>query len=277
MKEIVTPKQDQTTFEWLSDKGLQILGDWGPKLLIGILLLIFGLWIIRRIVKLTGNMLERRGVDPTLRPFLVALTGVVLKVLLFIVVAGQIGIETTSFVAILGAAGLAIGLAFQGGLGNLAGGVLLLVFRPFKVGDVIEAQGEIGTVEEISVFVTKLLTPQNKTAIIPNGALSGGNIINYTAKGKIRADVDFTVRYEDDHQKAMEIITKVMSNHPKILQDPAPVVMSSGLGENGLQLKALPFVAPENYWDVQWGLPAEIKKALGDNGFAPAYPSEIRV
>ncbi len=251
------------------------LGSWGPRLIMGIVTLIVGLFIIRKLVKFIGKALEKRQIDATLKPFLITLSAFMLKLMLFIAVAGQIGIETTSFIAVLGAAGLAIGMAFQGSLANFAGGILLLVFRPFKVGDLIEAQGEMGFVKEISVFVTVIETFQNKTVIIPNGPLAGGNIVNYSRKGNVRADFNFAVRYEADADKAREIALKVLQDSQLVLQDPKPSVYISELSENAVILTALPYTTVEDYWDVHWGMRGEIKKALGDAGFQAPYPRRV--
>ncbi len=267
------------TWETLKDSFVDNLGGqlsaWGPRLITGIITLLVGLFLIRKLVKLIGKALERRKIDDTLKPFLITLSAFALKLMLFIAVAGQIGIETTSFIAVLGAAGLAIGMAFQGSLSNFAGGVLLLVFRPFKVGDLIEAQGELGFVKEISVFVTVIETFQNKTVIIPNAPLAGGNIVNYSRKGNVRADFNFAVRYEADADQARELALKVLESSALVLQDPKPSVYISELSENSVILTALPYTTVENYWDVHWGMRGEIKKALGEAGFQAPYPRRV--
>ncbi len=185
-----------------ADKAMELIMDFGPKVVSAVLVLLIGLRIIKMITRQTGKLMEKRDVDPTLRPFLSSMVNWGLKALLFISVAGMVGIATTSFVAVLGAASLAVGLAFQGSLANFAGGVLILVFKPFKVGDLIEAQGHIGTVEEIQIFVTKIVTVQNRVVILPNGALSNGSLTNYTAKENVRVDMTFGISYSYDIARA---------------------------------------------------------------------------
>ena len=251
------------------------LGEWGPKLVMGIITLIIGLWIIRMIMKGVGKLMETKAIDPTLRPFLLTLLTFLLKVMLFLAVAGQIGVKTTSFIAVLGAVGLAVGMAMQGALGNFAAGVLLLIFRPFKVGDLIEAQGELGFVKELSVFVTIIETFQNKTVVIPNGPLLGGNIINYSQKGNVRADIPFAIRYGADVEKAKEIVLNVLKDSKYVLKDPAPSVYVTELTNTNIQLTALPFTTVADYWDVFWGLRGEIVKALGDAGYEAPYEQRV--
>ncbi len=257
------------------DKTLSILTEYTPKVLGALAVLIIGLWIIGFVVKAFRKLIERRQVDESLHAFLTTMVAFLLKALLFITVAGMLGIATTSFVAIIGAAGLAVGLALQGSLANFAGGVLILLFKPFKVGDLIEAQGALGFVKEISVFVTKMETFQNKTEIIPNGPLAGGNITNYSMKGNVRSDIPFAIRYDGDIDKATEIVLNILKNSPKVLPSPAPSVYVTELTENNVQFLALPFSTVEDYWDVYWGLRGEIKKALGDAGFEAPYPQRV--
>lgn len=251
------------------------LGEWGPKLLMALVTLIIGFWIIRMIMKAIGRIMEAKQIDPTLRPFLLTLVTFLLKAMLFLAVAGQVGVETTSFIAILGALGLAIGMAMQGALGNFAAGVLLLIFRPFKVGDLIEAQGELGFVKELSVFVTIIETFQNKTVVIPNGPLLGANIINYSQKGNVRADIPFAIRYGSDVEKAKEIVLNVLKSSSYVLQDPAPSVYVTELTNTNIQLTALPFTTVADYWEVFWGLRGEIVKALGDAGYEAPYEQRV--
>ena len=170
-------------FSTIKDTGYDVIVNHGPRVLLVVVLLFFGLWVIKRIESGVRKLMTKRNLDPSLIPFLGTMLDIVLKILLIVTLAGMLGFETTSFIAILGAAGLAVGLALQGTLANFAGGVLILVFKPFRVGDLIEAQGEKGNVKEIQIFVTIINTPENKTVIIPNGAISNGNITNYTVEG----------------------------------------------------------------------------------------------
>ncbi|MEM9687364.1 MAG: mechanosensitive ion channel domain-containing protein, partial [Bacteroidota bacterium] len=172
------------------------------------------------------------------------------------------GVKTASFAVIIGAAGLAIGLALQGSLSNFAGGVLIMVFRPFKIGDLVEAQGELGNVKEIQIFTTTLVTPDNKTAIIPNGALSNGNIVNYSAEGKIRVDLIVGISYGSDIKKAREVLMTVMEEDDKVLADPAPGVFVAELADSAVNLAVRPYTTVEDYWDVYFGILEKCKMAL---------------
>lgn len=249
--------------------------EYGPKILGALVTLIIGFWIIRMIMKGLGRLFEKRQIDTTLQPFLLTLIGFTLKAVLFVAIAGKLGIETASFVALLGAIAFAIGMALQGALGNFASGVLLLIFRPFKNGDLIEVQGELGFVRELSVFVTQIETFQNKTVYIPNGPLLSGNIKNYSKIGNVRADFNFAIRYGSDVEKAKEIALNVLKSSKVVLQDPAPSVYVSELTNNNIQLVALPYSTVEDYWDVYWGMREEIVKALGEAGYEA--PLEQRV
>ncbi len=251
------------------------VGEWAPKLIMALITLIIGLWIIKMIMRGIGKMMDKSQIDETLKPFLLTLAGFLLKVMLFIAVASQIGIETTSFIAVLGALSLAVGMALQGALGNFAAGVLLLIFRPFKKGDLIEVQGELGFVTEISILATTMETFQNKTAIVPNGPLFGGNIINYSRKGNVRADIPFAIRYGSDIEKAKEIVLNVLKNSKYVLQDPAPSVYVTELTNTNIQLTALPFTTVADYWDVYWGLRGEIATALGNAGYDAPYEQRV--
>lgn len=259
----------------LISEGGKLAATWGPKVLGALATLVIGSWIIRIAIRGIEKLLNNRHVDETLRPFIRTLILFGLYAMLFITVASMVGIETTSFVAILGAAGLAVGLALQGSLQNLAGGVMILLFRPFKVGDLIESADGFGFVKEISVFVTFLETFQNKTVIVPNSNLSSGTVTNYSTKGNIRADIPFAVRYDADTDKAAEVVLNVLKKSDKVLETPAPSVYTTDLGENGVKMVALPFTTIEDYWDVFWGLRGEIKKALGEAGFEAALPQTI--
>ncbi|MFT7544191.1 MAG: small conductance mechanosensitive channel [Gammaproteobacteria bacterium] len=190
-------------------------------------------------------VMVKRGIDTTLQKFLGNLLGWVLKILLFIVVISKLGIETTSFAAIIAAAGLAIGLALQGSLGNFAGGVFLMIFKPIKVGDLIEAQGELGVVKEIEIFTTKLTGLSNREIIIPNGSLSNGNIINYTTEGTRRVDLVFGVGY--DIKKTKEVLLSVLTSHPKVLKNPEPTINVSELADSSINFAVRPWCITNDY------------------------------
>lgn len=255
-----------------TDKALQFLIDYGPRVLGALLVLVLGLWLISWITKLTKKGFKKGKVDETLIPFLGSMVNLTLKALLLISVASMVGIATTSFIAVLGAAGLAIGLALQGTLGNFAGGVMILLFKPYKIGDLIEAQGYLGAVEEIHIFVTKIRSPQNELIIIPNGAISNGSIKNYTSTPSRRIDCTIGISYNSDIKKAREVLMEVMKSHPKVLKSPEPIVMVSNLGDSSVDLAVRPHVAPEDYWDVYFHVYEEGKLALDKAGITIPFP-----
>ncbi len=254
------------------DAYLPLLTEYAIKIGTAILVLIIGLWLIKKISKVIDKGFEKSKLDISLQRFLSSLIGWALKILLGVTVLGQLGIATTSFVAILGAAGLAIGLALQGALANFAGGALIMVFKPFKVGDLIDAQGELGVVKEIQIFVTKIVTPENKLVIIPNGPLSNGNIKNYTEEGQLRVDLTIGIAYDADIKLAKEILEKTMLADPKVLKDPAPSVNVANLGDSSVELAIRPFATPENYWDVYFNTLEKCKEALDNANINIPFP-----
>lgn len=229
---------------------LKVLIDYSPKLISAFLILFAGLYIIRLINRFIRRLMVKRNLDPTLTKFLADILLWVLRVVLFVSFISKLGIETSSFVAILGAMGLAVGLSLQGSLSNFAGGMLIILFKPFKVGNTIEAQGVIGTVCEIQIFVTKLITANNQTIFIPNGSLSNGNIINYSLQNFRRADLTIAISYETDIKKAKEIITTVLNNNPKVLKTPKADVSVKNLTDNAIQLAVRPWATTEDYGAV---------------------------
>jgi len=251
------------------------IGQYGLKIVGGIIALIIGLWIIKIIMKAIKKAFDKSKIDHTLKPFLVTLSNFLLKVLLFISIAGIVGIPTATFAALLAAVGLAIGGAFNGSLGHMAAGVMLLVFRPFKVGDLIETDGKLGFVKEISVFVTILETFQNKTEIIPNGTITSGTITNLTTIGNLRVDMPFGIQYGTDIAKAKQIVMNVMNSDEKVMKDPAPRVAVNNLGANGIELLALPYSTCDDYWDVYWDTRQKIVEALGKENYDAPLPQRI--
>ncbi|MBI9064179.1 MAG: mechanosensitive ion channel [Marinilabiliaceae bacterium] len=245
---------------------------YGKLLLVGLLILIVGLWIISRVVKGFRHLLVVRNVDETLIPFLVSLTGVILKVLLFISVITYVGIPMTSFVVLLGAAGLAIGMALSGTLQNFAGGVILLILKPFKVKDYIEAQGYAGVVKEIQVFNTVLTTPDNKTVVIPNGGLSTGAMVNYSNQETRRVDLVFGIGYDDDIDKARDIIKEVIAKKTTIFIDPEPFIGVVELGDNSVNLVTRVWTKSAEYWNVYFFLNEFVKKEFDNQGISIPYP-----
>src|SRR5690606_3493183 len=200
-----------------------------------------------------------------------------LKALLIITLLGTLGISTTSFAALIAAAGLAVGLALQGSLGNFAGGVLIMIFKPFKIGDVVEAQGEIGTVKQIEIFTTKLIGLSNKEIIIPNGALSNGNIVNYTTEGTRRVDLIFGVSYDADIKKTKEVLMTVLKNNPKVLESPEPTVNVLELADSSVNFAVRPWSTSADYWTVYFEVTEQTKEALDAAGIEIPYPHQVQV
>jgi len=260
--------------KWI-EKGYDIIVDFGPKVIAAILIWIIGSWIIKKLVGTVEKIMSKRGYDESLKKFLINLASWALKIILIISILGTVGIETTSFAAILAAASLAIGMALQGSLGNFAGGVLIMIFKPFKIGDLIEAQGELGVVKEIEIFTTKLTGLTNREVIIPNGTLSNGNIINYSTEGTRRVDLTFGVGYDSDIKKTKEVLMQVLTSHPKVLKSPAPTVNVSELADSSVNFAVRPWSTSEDYWDVYFGITEDVKEALDAAGIEIPYPRLI--
>jgi small conductance mechanosensitive channel len=226
------------------DHFFQSLIELTPKVLSAILVLIVGMWLIKRIAVVAEKTMARRELEVSLRTFLKSLVSIGLKIILIVTVAGMLGIGTASFVTILGAAGLAVGLALQGSLSNFAGGVLILIFKPFRVEDSIEAQGQIGTVREIQIFNTILLTGDNKTVILPNGPLSNGTIVNRSRYGNLRIDVALEISNENDIEKVKGIIYAVLKGNDKVLPFPEPGIFIGQVSDGAAQINVRPFCLP---------------------------------
>lgn len=255
-----------------ADKLINLAVEYGPKLLLAIIVLIAGLWIIKLVLKGTDKAMERSNIDISLRKFLKSLFSIMLKALLLISVASMIGIATTSFVAIIGAAGLAVGLALQGGLANFAGGVIILIFKPFKVGDFLDAQGYTGTVHEITIFTTVLKTPDNKTVIIPNGALSNGSMVNYSTEPKRRVDMVFGIGYGDSIEKAKQVLTRLADSDPRVLKDPAPQIVVGELGDNSVNFNMRLWCESADFWGVYFDTHEKVKLAFDEAGISIPFP-----
>ena len=253
------------------------VGDWGLKFLGALLTLIIGLWIIRIIMKGISKIFETKHIDITLRPFLLTLIGFVLKVLLIISIAGIVGVPTATFAALVAGIGIAIGAAFNGSLGHLASGIMLLIFKPFKVGDLVKTNNAFGFVKEISVFVTVIETFQNETEIIPNSAITSGKITNLSMIGNLRIDMPFAIRYGSDIAKAKELVMDVLLNDSNVLniEGKEPRVVVNSLGVNSVELLALPYVNCELYWDVYWDTRQKIVETLGAAGYEAPLPQRV--
>ena len=263
--------------ELWANKGIDFIVEYGPKLLGAILIFIIGSWIIKKIIGASRKVMAKGKYDASLQSFLLNLTSWALKVLLLIIVISTLGVNVTTFAAVIAAAGLAVGLALQGSLSNFAGGVLIMIFKPYKLGDLIEAQGVLGAVKEIDIFTTKLITPQNKQAIVPNGAMANGNIVNYTAEGKIRVDMVVGVGYGEDIKKAKEVLLNVLTSNEKVLTDPAPSVNVLELADSSVNFAVRPFAKPEDYWDVYFRSVEGCKIALDKAGIEIPYPHSVEI
>lgn len=247
--------------------------EYSPKIVGAVLTLIIGLWLANWVTKMVKKVMKKRGVDETVRPFLASLVSVGLKILVLLSVAQKFGIETTSFVAIFGALAFAIGMALQGSLGHFASGVLLLIFKPYRVGDLIEiGGGQVGAVKEIQVFNTVLETLDNKRIIVPNGVVTSNVITNISGQEKIGVELTFGIGYNDDIDKAREIILKVGKACPHILDEPAQGVVVAELGDSSVNLATRPFCKSEHYWDTFFYMQENVKKAFDAEGISIPYP-----
>jgi small conductance mechanosensitive channel len=244
----------------------------GLKLALALVVLVIGLWIVSRIGRVLANTMEKRNVDESLRPFLRSLITASLKVMLFISIAGMVGIEMTSFIAVLGAAGLAIGLALQGSLANFAGGVLILLLKPFKVGDYIDTGSHQGTVREIQVFYTYLTTFQNEEVVIPNGDLSNNAVKNYTFHETRRLDMLFGIGYGDSMDKAKGLLEELVAADGRILKDPKHIIFVENLNDSSVDIRMRMWVKTENYWPVWLDMTEKVKKTFDSNGVSIPFP-----
>jgi small conductance mechanosensitive channel len=255
-----------------ADKAIEIAMDYGPKLIGAILLLVIGLWIIKIFSRWLRKIMVKANIDESLQPFLRSLITALLKALLIISVLVMIGIEMTSFIAILAAAGLAVGMALSGTLQNFAGGVMILLFRPFKVGDFIDALGYKGTVKEIQIFNTILTTPDNVMIILPNGGLSGSAMTNYSAQPTRRVDMTFGIGYDDDIDKARNLLTGLIDNDQRIIKDPEPFIAVSELADSSVNFVVRVWVNASDYWGVFFDMQENVKKNFDNQGVSIPYP-----
>jgi len=249
-----------------------VVAQYGLQVLGALATLVIGIWIAKLLAKSLGRVLNKREVDPTLVKFLVSLAKIGLITFVMISAAAQIGIQTASFVAIIGAAGLAIGFALQGSLSNLAAGVMLIIFKPVKVGDYIEGGGAAGSVEAVGIFITTLLTPDNKVVYIPNSTLTGGNITNYSAKDTRRVDMVFGIGYSDDIDKAKKVIDEVLSADDRVLKDPAPQIVVSELADSSVNFNVRPWVKTADYWGLYFDTTETIKKKFDEQNISIPFP-----
>lgn len=254
------------------EKLIEMAVEYGPKLIDAILVLIIGGWIIKLFTHAFSKMLDKRNTDSSLKPFLKGIVATLLKIMLVISVLGMIGIQMTSFIAILGAVGLAVGMALSGTLQNFAGGVIILLFRPFKVGDYIDAQGYNGTVHEIQIFNTILKTPDNKTIIIPNGGLSTSSMTNYSTENKRRVDWTYGIGYGDDINKAKLVIKRLADEDKRILKEPEIFIAASELADSSVNFAVRAWVNSSDYWDVFFTMNEKIYEAFAKEGLNIPFP-----
>ena len=262
-------------FEKHLENAIEWFWDFIPNLILAIIIFIVGWWFVRLINRLVAKFFDKKDYEPTLEGFIQSFINISLKVLLFVVVVTQLGVKSSSLVAMIGAAGLAIGLALQGSLSNFAGGVLILVFKPFKVGDWISAQGVDGSVKQITIFSTKLNTFGNQVAIIPNGQLSNGNIINYNAESDRRENYKIGIGYGSNIKKAKEILLAICEEDNRILKDPAPEVYVDSLGDSSVNL-TLRFWAPNDvFWPARFSVIEKSKLRFDDAGIEIPFPQRV--
>ncbi len=258
----MTTVEIQNYFETVKN----LILEYSTNFVVAMLILLIGLWVTSFITKAAKKVMLARNIEVTLSTFIGNLIFWTLRILLFVTVISKLGIETSSFVAILGAPGLAIGLSLQGSLSNFAGGMLIILFKPFRVGDTIEAQGVIGTVLEIQIFVTKLITGNNQTIFVPNGILSNGVIINYSMQGNRRADLVFSLSYDTNIKIAKDIVMKVMLDHPKVLKNPEPTVSVRDLTDSAIHLSIKPWATNIDFGDMASDILENCKEAFDAAG-----------
>ncbi|RGL85457.1 mechanosensitive ion channel family protein [Butyricimonas virosa] len=271
MEELLTSPSNVSLDVFLTkmiDLGISV----GSKILLAIVVFLVGRWIVRRLNKLLAKILEKRHVEASLSTFVKSLVNITLTLLLIIVVIGVLGIETSSFIALFASAGVAIGMALSGTLQNFAGGVMILLFKPFKVGDTIEAQGQTGTVREIQIFNTILATPDNKIIIIPNGDLSTGLMKNYSKEATRRVDWEFGIAYGDDYTKAKAVIARLLDADGRVLKDPAYFIALTSLGESSVNIVVRAWVNAGDYWGVYFDMNEKVYKTFAEENLNIPFP-----
>ncbi len=254
-----------------------MLIDYGPNLLLAIVVLIVGLWTIGKFMKYVSRVMDKGHLSADIQPFLKSLISILLKVLLVFSVAQMVGVETTSFVALLAAAGFAIGMAFQGSLSNFASGVMILIFRPYKVGDLVDINDELGFVKEIQVFNTIIENFNNIHVIIPNSSVLSDKIKNYSEAEFLRIDLNVTMPYSENFDKVKEIILNALKLIPSVENTPSPFVGIENFDSHNIVLAVRPYATVENYWDAFFQSHEAVKKALGENGIEVAYSEGVEL
>ena len=248
--------------------------EYGVKILGALVVLVVGMWVAKAIKKGVVKLMEKRNVDPTLVSFVASLLYVALQIFVIIAALAKLDVNTTSFIAVLGAAGLAIGLALQGSLSNFASGVLMIIFKPIKVGDFVEAGGTMGSVAEISIFTTTLNTPDNKKVIVPNSNVMSGNITNFNANGNRRVDLVAGIGYGDDIDKAKAVLEGILAADKRVLKDPAPTVAVVEMADSSVNIVVRPWVDGADYWGVYFDTTETIKKRFDEEGISIPFPQQ---
>jgi small conductance mechanosensitive channel len=254
------------------DKVQEIVVVYGMKVVAAVLVLIIGMWVAKMITNTVAKLMEKKGVDATLSKFCCSLISFGLKAFVFIAALEKLDVKTASFIAIIGAAGLAIGLALQGSLANFAAGVLMLIFKPFKVGDVIDAGGSVGSVLEIGIFTTILKSPDNKKMIVPNSVVTGGTITNINTFGTRRVDLVAGIGYSDDIDKAKKVLNDIIAADERILKDPAVTIAVVELADSSVNFVVRPWVNAADYWGVYFDTTETIKKKFDEEGISIPFP-----
>jgi len=255
-----------------TDIATTYISEYSLKIVGAIAIFIIGKWVVKKLTIASKKLMEKAKVDQTLVEFAESLIYFVLLLVVVLASLNTLGVNTTSFVAIFGAAGLAIGLALQGSLANIGAAVLIIIFKPFKVGDFVEAGGATGTVEDVNLFSTIIAPVDNRTIIVPNSAIVGGNITNYSRKSQRRVDHTFGIGYNDDLKLAKEILTQIMNEDDRVLPEPAPFVAVSELGESSVNFVFRAWVKTEDYWDVHFDMLEKVKLTFDEAGISIPYP-----
>jgi small conductance mechanosensitive channel len=263
---------DSATWQAIQDKAIQLLVERGPSVLVALAILLIGRWTARFFIRLLRRALSGDKLNQTVVGFLCNLAYIALLTVVVLAALDQVGVDTKSFIVVLGAAGLAVGLALQGSLANFAAGVLLVFFQPFRVGDVIEAAGAFGTVEEIQLFCTVIKTPQGTTVIIPNNSVSGGNIINFTRNGTMRIDMTFGISYGADIREAKRILGEIVGADERVLKDPAPTLGVKAHGASSIDIACNVWIKPADKWAVWFDAHERAKYAFDEAGIGIPFP-----
>lgn len=267
--------QEKLTKYW--DQFLDFCVTFTPKILMAAASLYIGMWLIKKMVTVVRLSLEKANFSEEVRPFVISFISVALKVFVVLFAASFLGFETTSIVGILAAASFAVGLALQGSLGNFAAGILVMVFRPYKIGDMVEVGGKFGKVEEISVFNTVLSTPGFKTLIIPNGKIVDDTITNFSSKGAVRLELNITMPYEESFPRVRDVILETLKSIPVVLDDPEPQVGIETFDSHNIVLTVRPFVLPDDFWEGTFESHRLIKKAFNENNVKVAYSEGVEI